>query len=76
MQKNGAIVAMAAGAAVLGHPAAAVAMLANTLAQRGEEVPAGTFILSGAATEAIPVTAGDSIHVRFQDLGSVSLRFV
>jgi 2-oxo-3-hexenedioate decarboxylase len=76
MQKNGAIVAMAAGAAVLGHPAAAVAMLANTLAQRGEEVPAGTFILSGGATEAIPVTAGDSIHVRFQDLGSVSLRFV
>jgi 2-oxo-3-hexenedioate decarboxylase len=76
MQKNGAIVAMAAGAAVLGHPAAAVAMLANTLARRGEEVPAGTLILSGGATEAIPVTAGDSIHVRFQDLGSLSLRFV
>jgi 2-oxo-3-hexenedioate decarboxylase len=76
MQKNGAIVAMAAGAAVLGHPAAAVAMLANTLARRGEEVPAGTLILSGGATEATPVTAGDSIHVRFQDLGSVSLRFV
>jgi 2-oxo-3-hexenedioate decarboxylase len=76
MQKNGAIVAMAAGAAVLGHPAAAVAMLANTLARRGEEISAGTLILSGGATEAIPVTAGDSIHVRFQDLGSLSLRFV
>ena len=76
MEKNGAIAALAAGAAVLGHPAAAVAMLANTLAQRGEEIPAGTFIMSGGATEAIPVAAGDAIHVRFQDLGSVSMRFV
>jgi len=27
-------------------------------------------------TEAIPVAAGDNILVRFQDLGSVSMRFV
>lgn len=76
LEKNGEIAAMAAGAAVLGHPAAAIAMLANELAARGEEIPAGTFIMSGGATEAIAVTAGDAIHVRFQDLGSVSLRFV
>ena len=76
MEKNGEIVAMAAGAAVLGHPAVAVAALANHLASRGEEIPAGTFIMSGGATEAIPVAAGDAIHVRFQDLGSTSMRFV
>ncbi|WP_428380799.1 2-oxo-3-hexenedioate decarboxylase [Nevskia ramosa] len=76
MEKNGEIVAMAAGAAVLGHPAVAVAALANHLATRGEEIPAGTFIMSGGATEAIPVAAGDAISVRFQDLGSVSMRFV
>lgn len=76
MEKNGEIVAMAAGAAVLGHPAVAVAALANHLATRGEEIPAGTFIMSGGATEAIPVAAGHSISVRFQDLGSVSMRFV
>ncbi|MBN8948636.1 MAG: 2-oxo-3-hexenedioate decarboxylase [Rhodanobacter sp.] len=76
MEKNGEIVAMAAGAAVLGHPAVAVAALANHLAARGEEIPAGTFIMSGGATEAISVAAGDAIHVRFQDLGSVSMRFV
>lgn len=76
MEKNGEVVAMAAGAAVLGHPAVAVAALANHLASRGEELPAGTFIMSGGATEAIAVTAGDAIHVRFQDLGSVSMRFV
>jgi 2-oxo-3-hexenedioate decarboxylase len=32
--------------------------------------------MSGGATEAIPVAAGDAIQVRFQDLGSVSMRFV
>src|SRR5690606_32365289 len=45
MEKNGQVVAIAAGAAVLGHPAQSVAMLANMLGARGEEIPAGTLIL-------------------------------
>ena len=76
LEKNGQIVSMAAGAAVLGHPAAAVAMMANHLGARGQEIPAGTFIMTGGVTEAIAVKAGDSVNVRFQDLGSVSMRFV
>ncbi|MFM2119837.1 MAG: hypothetical protein RL722_1305 [Pseudomonadota bacterium] len=76
LEKNGQIAAMAAGAAVLGHPAAAVAMLANHLGARGQEIPAGSFIMTGGVTEAIAVQAGDAINVRFQDLGSVSMRFV
>ena len=76
LEKNGQIVAMAAGAAVLGHPAAAVAMLANHLGARGQEIPAGSFIMTGGVTEAIAVAAGDHIAVRFQDLGTVSMRFV
>ncbi|MGH8751580.1 MAG: 2-oxo-3-hexenedioate decarboxylase, partial [Burkholderiales bacterium] len=72
LEKNGDIAALGAGAAVLGHPAAAIAMLANTLAQRGEQIPAGSFIMTGGITEAIPVAAGNVITVRFQDLGSVS----
>ena len=76
LEKNGQIMAMAAGAAVLGHPAAAVAMMANHLGARGQEIPAGTFIMTGGVTEAIAVQAGDSVNVRFQDLGSVSMRFV
>ena len=76
LEKNGEIVAMAAGAAVLGHPAAAIAMLANKLVERGEQIPAGTFVMTGGVTEAIPVVAGDAINVRFQELGSVSMRFV
>jgi 2-oxo-3-hexenedioate decarboxylase len=76
LEKNGRIAAMAAGAAVLGHPAAAVAMMANHLGARGQEIPAGSFIMTGGVTEAIAVAAGDSIVARFQDLGSVGLRFV
>jgi 2-oxo-3-hexenedioate decarboxylase len=76
LEKNGQVVAMAAGAAVLGHPAAAIAMMANHLGARGQEIPAGTFIMTGGVTEAIPVAAGDNILVRFQDLGAVSMRFV
>lgn len=76
LEKNGQIAAMAAGAAVLGHPAAAVAMLANHLGARGQEIAAGTFIMTGGVTEAIAVAAGDHVSVRFQDLGQVSMRFV
>lgn len=76
LEKNGEIVSMAAGAAVLGQPLAAVAMMANHLGARGQEIPAGTFIMTGGVTEAIRVDAGDNISVRFQDLGTVSMRFV
>jgi len=76
LEKNGQIVSMAAGAAVVGNPAAAVAMLANHLGKQGREIPAGSFIMTGGATEAIAVQPGDNVTARFQDLGSVSMRFV
>ena len=71
MEINGQVVANGAGAAVLGHPAASVAMLANMLADRDEEIPAGTFVMTGGITAAVSVKAGDSVSVRYQDLGSV-----
>ena len=76
LEKNGEPVAMGAGAAVLGHPAAAIAMLANHLGARGREIPAGSVILSGGVTEAVAVVAGDNVCLRVQGMGSVSLRFV
>lgn len=76
LEKNGEVVATGAGAAVLGHPAQSVAMLANMLGAQGREIPAGTFIMTGGITEAIAVAAGDCITVRYQHLGSVSMRFV
>ena len=76
MEKNGKVVATASGAAVLGHPAQSVAMLANMLGARGEEIPAGTLILTGGVTEAVAVAAGDNITIRYQELGAISVRVV
>ena len=76
MEKNGEIVGTGASAAVLGHPADAVAMLVNILAEIGETLPAGSFVMSGGITEAVAVKPGDSVVARFQELGSVSMRFV
>ncbi|SHF01742.1 4-oxalocrotonate decarboxylase [Lampropedia hyalina DSM 16112] len=76
IEKNGEIQASGAGAAVLNHPANAIVLLLEHLAARGEYLPAGSFILTGAITEAIAVSPGDSIVARFQNMGSVSLHFV
>ena len=76
LEKNGLPVAFGAGAAVLGHPAAAIAMLVNHLGARGQCIPAGSLILSGGITEAVSVQAGDNVTLRIQGMGSTSLRFV
>jgi 2-oxo-3-hexenedioate decarboxylase len=76
LEKNGVPVAFGAGAAVMGHPAAAIAALANHLGERGEFIPAGTLILSGGITEAVSVQAGDNVTLRVQGMGSTSIRFV
>jgi 2-oxo-3-hexenedioate decarboxylase len=76
VEKNGERVASGAGAAVLGHPALSLAMLANLLALREQEIPAGTFVMTGGITEAIAVQPGDHFVARYQHLGSLSVRFV
>ncbi|MGE0482566.1 MAG: 2-oxo-3-hexenedioate decarboxylase [Gammaproteobacteria bacterium] len=75
LEKNGEIVAAAAGAAVMGHPAAAACALVNHLGRRGETLPAGSIILTGGVTEAVAGGAGDHFRARVQTLGEVGLRF-
>jgi 2-keto-4-pentenoate hydratase len=75
-EKNGEIMSTGAGAAVWGHPAAAVAWLANQLSVFGIALEAGEIILSGALTAAVDAQAGDFFHVAFQDLGTVGVKFV
>lgn len=76
LEKNGRVAEVGAGAAVLGNPALAVAMLANMLHARGEHLPAGSLVLSGAITAAIAVEAGDQVLVRADGLGTVGFRIV
>ena len=75
MELNGEIVEMGSSAAVMGHPADAVAMVVNILHDMGETLPAGSFVMSGGITAAVAVKPGDNVIARYQDLGSVSLRF-
>ena len=72
-EKNGEVVGTAAGAAVLGHPAAAVAWFVGKLAERGRGLPAGSLVLPGALTEAFPIAPGDSVVASFDRIGSVEL---
>jgi 2-oxopent-4-enoate/cis-2-oxohex-4-enoate hydratase len=63
LEKNGEIVATGAGAAALGHPANAVAWLANTLGAHGIALEAGEVVLSGSLAAMVPVKAGDNLRV-------------
>ena len=63
----------ASGAASLGHPASAVAWLVRALAADGAGLRRGDVILSGGLTAATPVSAGDSITVTIDRIGSVEL---
>lgn len=76
LEKNGVVVETGAGAAVLGHPAAAAAMVVNLVGQWDEAVPEGSLIMSGGITAAVAVSKGDHLQARFQHLGSISVRFV
>lgn len=76
LERNGEVVATASGSASLGHPAAAVAWLARSLAAEGEGLRAGEVVLSGALTVAEPITGGDVVVASIDRLGTVELACV
>jgi 2-oxo-3-hexenedioate decarboxylase len=76
LEVDGEVVDSAAGAAVMGHPAEAVAMLANWLAGRGEVLRKDWIVLSGGLTAAVPLQPGTTVTAGFAELGSVTVRGV
>jgi len=64
---------VALGAAVLDHPANAVAWLANTLGALGSGLSADQLVLSGSFTTALTASAGDVFTANFSGIGKVSL---
>ena len=76
LEKNGEVIQTGAGAAVLGHPANAVAWLANAVGKFGVTLKAGEIIMPGAISAATDVAQGDFIRASFDGLGTVSVRFV
>ena len=74
--RNGVIEDSGVAAAVLGHPAHGPAWLANKLALHGEALEAGEIILGGSFTAPLAARVGDSFHVDYGPLGTISVRFV
>lgn len=73
--RNGDAVGRGTGADVLGHPALAVAWLANALAAYGQHLRAGDLVLPGAMCAAVWAHAGDTFTAEFSGLGRVVVRF-
>ncbi len=75
LEKNGEMIATAAGAEVLGNPAQSVAWLANKLSEYGIALQSGEFIMSGSLTRAVNVEPGSFFRATFDRLGPVSVLF-
>jgi 2-oxo-3-hexenedioate decarboxylase len=73
LRHNGAVVATAAGAAALGHPAASVAWMSDRLAERGEALVPGSIVLSGGLTDAVPLEPGSVVTAEIEGLGTVEV---
>lgn len=72
VEVDGQVVHRATGDAILGDPLRALQLLAAHLARRGESLPAGSLVLAGALTDAVPLTARHHYRLSLESLGEVS----
>ena len=64
----------ATGAPILGHPLRALEVLSARVESRGESLPAGSLVLAGALTDAVPLMGARSYELTVEGLGTVALR--
>lgn len=74
--RNSEIEETGIAAGVLGHPAMAIAWLANKVGRFGTVLEPGHLMLSGSFTRPVWAERGDTLHADFGPLGSVSVQFV
>jgi 2-keto-4-pentenoate hydratase len=75
IRRDGATLAEAVGAASMGHPARAVAWLANKLGSFGLSLEPGDVVLSGSLGTAIPVNRGDTFTVEMHEQAPLTVSF-
>lgn len=75
LSRNGVIEESGVSAAVMGHPAAGVAVLANRLAALGRSLRRGEIVLAGSFTRQVVVAPGDIVHADYGQLGAFAVRF-
>ncbi|WP_180897897.1 2-oxo-hept-4-ene-1,7-dioate hydratase [Martelella soudanensis] len=73
--RNSEIEETGLAAGVLGHPAMAIAWLANKLGPFGTQLEPGHLMLSGSFTRPVWANKGDTLHADFGPLGSVAVQF-
>lgn len=71
VEVDGVIVDSATGAAVQGHPAEALALAANVLADRGLAIERGWIVLTGGMTDAVALGPKSVVRMHFSNLGSL-----
>ena len=76
VHKNGEFLSSGFGSAVQGHPAEAVAWLANTLGEYDIPLLKGEFILSGSLVPLEPAIAGDSFSLELKGVGTCEINFI
>jgi 2-oxo-3-hexenedioate decarboxylase len=74
VEVDGVVVDSATGAAVLGHPAEALAHGVNALAERGRALESGWMVLTGGLTDAVGIASSTSLRFSFSNLGDIVLR--
>ena len=73
LKENGQVVESGTTAAILGNPLRALIQISELLQQCGKTLPAGSIILAGAATAAVPLQAGCHYQAEIHGLGRVSV---
>ncbi|BBZ59089.1 2-keto-4-pentenoate hydratase [Mycolicibacterium monacense] len=71
VEVDGVIVDSATGAAVQGHPAEALALAANVLADRNMVIERGWIVLTGGMTDAVALGPKTAVRMHFSNLGSL-----
>ena len=76
LYRNADIEESGVAAGVLGHPAVAIAWLANKVGAFGTVLEPGRVMLSGSFTRPVWAQKGDTLRADFGPLGSISVQFV
>lgn len=76
LYRNADIEETGVAAGVLGHPAVAIAWLANKVGRFGTVLEPGRVMLSGSFTRPVWAQKGDTLRADFGAMGSLSVQFV
>ena len=73
LEVDGEVAERGSSAEIYGHPVESLIELCRMLDARGRHLPAGSVVLAGAATRAIPLVAGRTYRLLVAGLGSATV---